>query len=198
MLVKISFAICSLSETGLAVTVTRSCVGIWELRVGHLLAKLADSHLGAIVTHAEITPDGKYIISSETGKFLIWNRVSEQVLFRDDQPGIQQLKFSENGDKIMSISCANINRKTDESYGTDLIAVVRVRCIPEGNLVSAFEYPFRMIPGIPFRNAVITSDNNHIVVVTIDKLNKDCISVYNSGGNHVHKIPLKGFNIKVI
>lgn len=182
----------------MAVTVTRSCVGVWELRVGHLLSKLADSHLGAIVTHAEITPDGKYIISSETGKFLIWNRISEQVLYRDDQPGIQQLKFLENGNKVMSISCANINRKTDESHGIDLMAVVRIRNIPEGSLVCTFEYAFRMIPGISFRSAVITSDNNHIVVVTVDKLHKDCISVYNCAGNHVHKISLKGYNVKVI
>lgn len=176
---------------------TRSCVGVWELRVGHLLSKLADSHLGAIVTHAEITADGKYIVSSETGKLLIWNRVSEQVLFRDDQPGIQQVKYLDNGEKVMAISCANINRKTEEADGTDLIAVVRVRSIPDGNLMCTFDYPFRMIPGIAFRNAVITSDNNHIVVVTIDKLNKDCISIFTVSGNHVHKIPLKGYNIKV-
>lgn len=113
----------------MAVTVTRSCVGVWEIRTGRLLSKLADSHLGAIVTHSEITPDGKYILSSETGKLLIWNRVSEQVLFRDDQPGIQQIKFLDGGEKVLSISCANINRAVNEESG-DLIAVARVRSIP--------------------------------------------------------------------
>lgn len=189
---------CSLSDTGLAVTVTRSCVGVWEIRSGHILSKLADSHLGAIVTHAEITPDGKYIVSSETGKLLIWNRVSEQVLFRDDQPGIQQVKFWEGGDKVLTISCANINRKTEDAECGDLIALARVRCVPDGTLHCAFEYPFKMIPGIPFRNAIVTSDNSHIVVVTIDKANKDSISVFNASGNHVHKIALRGYNIKVI
>lgn len=187
----------SLSENGLAVTVTRNCVGVWEIRSGYLLSKLSDSHLGAIVTHAEITPDGKFIISSETGKLLIWNRVSEQVVFRDDQPGIQQIKFLDAGERILSISCANINRKTDEMDGSDLIAITRVRNIPNGSLHCNFEYPFRMIPGVAFRNAVITSDNNHIVVVTIDKQNKDCISVFNMSGSHVHKIALRGYNIKV-
>lgn len=61
-----------------------------------------------------------------------------------------------------------------------------------------FDYQFRMIPGIPFRNAVITSDNNHIVVVSIDKTSKDCICVYSVTGNYLHKIPLRGYNIKVI
>lgn len=93
----------------LAVTVTRGCVGIWEIRTGRLLSKLADSPLGAIVTHAEITPDSRYIISSETGKLLIWNRITEQVLFRDDQPGIQQITLLDNGDKVLTVSCPKIN-----------------------------------------------------------------------------------------
>lgn len=52
--------LCSISQlTGIAVTVTRSCVGVWDLQIGRLMAHLADSPLGAIVTHALITPDGK-------------------------------------------------------------------------------------------------------------------------------------------
>lgn len=138
----------SLSETGLAVTATRSCVGVWEIRSGHLLSKLADSHLGAIVTHAEITPNGKHIISSETGKLLVWDRLSEQVLFRDDQPSIQQIKFLDGAQKLLSISCANINRKTEDTECGDLIAFARIRSLPEGVLQCAFEYNFKIIPGI--------------------------------------------------
>ena len=43
----------------LAVTVTRNCVGLWNTRLGKLAGKLADSPLGAIVTHAYITKDSK-------------------------------------------------------------------------------------------------------------------------------------------
>lgn len=118
----------SLSQTDLAVTVTRGCVGVWEIRSGRLLSKLADNHLGAIVTHAEITPDGKHIVSSETGKILVWNRVSEQVLYRDDQPGIQQIKFLEHGEKVLSISCTNINKICDDESG--LLALAQVRSLP--------------------------------------------------------------------
>lgn len=50
----------SLSDNlSLTVTATRNCVGVWDLRIGKLIAKLADSPLGAIVTHAIITQDGK-------------------------------------------------------------------------------------------------------------------------------------------
>lgn len=192
-----TFPLCSLSDTGLAATVTRSCVGVWEMRSGHLLSKLSDSHLGAIVTHAEITSDGKYIVSSETGKFLVWNRVSEQVLYRDDQPGIQQLKILDGGERVLAISCANVNRTAGDEGG-DLIATAKVRSLPDGALQFSFEYPFRMVPGIPFRNAVITSDSNHIVVVSVDKLNKDCVSVFNATGVYLHKVGLRSCNIKEV
>lgn len=132
----------SLSQNDLATTVTRGCVGVWEIRSGRLLSTLADSHLGAIVTHAEITPDGKYIVSSETGKFLIWNRVSEQVLYRDDQPGIQQITYLENGYKVLSISCANMNRNSASGSGaapggndenTGFLGIAKLRTVPGNN-----------------------------------------------------------------
>lgn len=44
---------------GVAITVTRGCVGVWDMMVGKLIARLADSPLGAIVTHAVITQDGR-------------------------------------------------------------------------------------------------------------------------------------------
>lgn len=196
-------------ETDFAVTVTRGCVGVWDIRQGRLLSKLADSPLGAIVTHAEVTSDGKYIISSETGKVLIWNRVSEQVIYRDDQPGIQQITFMENNEKVLIVSCANINASAAQQAEGDgtaaggsvpnkLNALATVRPIPDGQVLFSFEFPVRTIPGIPFRCAVITADGAHIVVVSVDKGNKDCVSVYSAtNGSHIQKITLKGCNIKV-
>lgn len=56
-----------------------------------------------------------------------------------------------------------------------------------------------MIPGIPFRGVVVSSDGAHFMVVTLDKTNKDCISVFNAtNGNHIHKITLKGCSIKEV
>lgn len=85
------------------------------------MAKLADSPLGAIVTHAEITPDSRHIISSETGKLLIWNRLTEQVLFKDDQPGIQQINLLDNGEKFLTISCPNINLALASNSNEDML-----------------------------------------------------------------------------
>ncbi|XP_065084724.1 NACHT and WD repeat domain-containing protein 2 [Ochlerotatus camptorhynchus] len=193
----------SLSENGeLAVTVTRCCVGVWEIRTGRLLSKLADSPLGAIVTHAEITPDGRYIVSSETGKILIWNRVTEQVLSRDSQPGIQQLNFLDNGEKFLAVSCPNATSASASMTGGDdqkLMAQVKIRSIPDGQTIFNFEYPVRLVPGLPFRCAVVTADGQHIVCTSVDKNNKDSVWVYNAtNGTHEHKISLKGCNIKEV
>lgn len=56
-----------------------------------------------------------------------------------------------------------------------------------------------MIPGLAFRQAVISADAAHIIVCTIDKNNKDCIAVYSaSNGTFISKILLKGCPIKEI
>ncbi|CAH1118502.1 unnamed protein product [Phaedon cochleariae] len=187
----------SLSDNlSLAVTATRNCVGVWDLRIGKLVAKLADSPLGAIVTHAIITPDGKYIISAETGNILIWLRLTQQVIFKEEQPGIRQLTLIDGGTKILSVS------KPSNPPGTDFVrttATLCVREIPGGEMVYSFEYPLRSITGVPFKPAVVTSDNLHLVLAAADKTNRDCVLVYNAQtGSFVHRIPLKSSMIKDI
>lgn len=71
----------SLSADGqLAVTPTRSSVGVWSVSTGKLYGKLVDAPVGAIVTQAVITADGKHVISSESGNFLIWNLIKVSIL----------------------------------------------------------------------------------------------------------------------
>ncbi|XP_066257781.1 NACHT and WD repeat domain-containing protein 2 [Euwallacea similis] len=185
----------SLSDNlSLAVTATRNCVGVWDLRVGKLTAKLADSPLGAIVTHALITPDGKYIISAETGNILFWLRLTQQVVFKDEQPGIRQLTLIDGGTKVLAIS------KPSNPPGTDFLrttAIVCVREVPSGEMIYTFEYPVRSITGVPFREAVMTSDNQHLIIPAADKTNRDCILAHNAlNGNLVQRIALKMCGIK--
>lgn len=181
-------------DLSLAVTATRNCVGVWDLRLGKLKARLADSPLGAIVTHALITSDGRYIISAESGNILIWHRLTQQVAFKDEQPGIRQLTLMENGTKVLAIS------KPSNPPGTDFVrttATVCVRHVPDGEMAYSFEYPVRSVTGIPFRPAVVTSDDQHLVVPAADKTNRDCIMVYNAqSGNLVHRVPLRSCGIK--
>lgn len=68
-------------DKNLAVTATRSCWGLWDTSTGKLLAQLADAPLGAIVTHAVITPTGDNVITAESGNVVIWDLLEKQVLF---------------------------------------------------------------------------------------------------------------------
>lgn len=69
----------------------------------------------------------------------------------------------------------------------------------DGAIQFTFEFAFRIIPGIAFRNAIITADGANFVVVSVDKAMKDCVSVFSANnGSFLHKISLKGCNIKVI
>ncbi|KAK8403257.1 hypothetical protein O3P69_000406 [Scylla paramamosain] len=125
----------SLSPTRpLAVTVTRNCVGIWNLRLGKLVCKLADSPLGAIVTHAGITRESRYIVSTESGNVLIWNVRAEAVVFKAEQKNVQQLLLLDDDTKFVTVS--KVALETGE-----LSCYVATRSIPTGALVYELEYP---------------------------------------------------------
>lgn len=69
----------------------------------------------------------------------------------------------------------------------------------DGSIQFTFEFAFRIIPGVAFRNAIITADGANFVVVSVDKAMKDCVSVFSANnGSFMHKISLKGCNIKVM
>ena len=95
-----SISLCQ--KIGVAVTVTRGCVGIWNVLTGKLLDKLAYNVLGAIVTRAQITTDGRYIVSSESGSIIIWEWPARRAIFRVEQPAVKQVLFLENDTKFLA------------------------------------------------------------------------------------------------
>ncbi|XP_076230123.1 NACHT and WD repeat domain-containing protein 2 isoform X3 [Nomia melanderi] len=176
-------------ECNLAAIVTRDCVGIWDLQTGKLISKLADSPLGAIVTHACMTHDGKYVVSTESGNVLIWNRITEQVLFKEEQQHVKQLTLIENSTKFIAISRPK-NPAGVESMKA--IATLFMRTIPDGKTTFSFQYTVRSQTGTPFRNVVITSDNAFLIAPAADKGSRDCIMIYNAKtGVLINKIPIK-------
>ncbi|XP_023701873.1 NACHT and WD repeat domain-containing protein 2 isoform X2 [Cryptotermes secundus] len=181
-----SISLCQSAE--LAITVTRGCVGVWDMQIGRLAARLADSPLGAIVTHAAITADSKYIVSAESGNILIWNRVTEQVLFKEEQPGVRQITLLDGGQRFLAIS-----RPAESGADvTRINATIVTRTIPDGVRAYSTEYPVRCVPGTPFKPAVVTCDGMNIVLIGADKGSRDAIFVFNArNGSLVNKIPLK-------
>ncbi|XP_015115878.1 NACHT and WD repeat domain-containing protein 2 [Diachasma alloeum] len=182
-------SICLAEDCSLAVTVTRSCVGVWDLQSGKLVSKLADSPLGAIVTHASITHDGKFIVSTESGNLLIWNRITEQVLFKEEQPGIRQLTLLQESTKCLAVS------RPSNPIGVECMkttATLVMRSVPDGRTLFSVEYPVRSHTGMPFRKVVLTSDGGFLVVPGAEKLSRDFVIVYNAKtGALVSKIPIK-------
>ncbi len=92
-----SVSLCT--SRGFAVTVTRNCIGIWDLMTGKLRAKLADSALGAIVTHAVVTLEGDFILAAESGNVMYWSVAEQVVVFKEEQRDILQVRKREGFDK---------------------------------------------------------------------------------------------------
>lgn len=46
----------------------------------------------------------RYIVSTESGNVLIWNRITEQVLFKEEQQHVRQLTLVENSSKFITVS----------------------------------------------------------------------------------------------
>ncbi|XP_012269999.1 NACHT and WD repeat domain-containing protein 2 [Orussus abietinus] len=180
----------SLAEhCNLAATVTRGCVGVWDLQSGKLISRLADSPLGAIVTHARITHNGKYIISTESGNVLIWNRITEQVLFKEEQQDVRQLSLILDTNTFMAVSRPNNPPGVETVRAT---AVLVVRSIPDGRTIFTAEYQVKSSTGVPFREVVPTSDGMHLAVPAADKGNRDCVMIYAAQtGTLISKIPIK-------
>lgn len=43
-------------------------------------------------------------MSAESGNILIWNRLTEQLLFKEEQPGVKQITLLDNGQRFLAIS----------------------------------------------------------------------------------------------
>ncbi|KAG7172706.1 NACHT and WD repeat domain-containing protein 2-like [Homarus americanus] len=167
------------ANSPIAVTVTRNCVGIWNVRLGKLVSKLADSPLGAIVTQAGITSNSRYIVSTESGNVLIWNVRAEAVLFKGEQKNVQQLLLLDDDSKCVAVS--KVSLETGE-----LSCFLVTRSIPTGEKVYELDYPIRT-----FRQIAVTADGLFLVIPSIDGL-KDVLLIYHAKtGTLVHKMPLK-------
>ena len=95
------------TKAGIAITVTRGCIGVWNLLTGKLTSKLADSALGAIVTFAKVTTSGAYIIAAESGYLLYWDVNKKEVIYKEEQKDIIQVMLFENDTKCLIVSKSN-------------------------------------------------------------------------------------------
>ena len=71
---------------------------------GKLKFRLANSALGAIITHAIVNEEGSHVVAAESGDLLYWDLKTKQVTFKDKQEDIQQIFFYKNQTKCIVVS----------------------------------------------------------------------------------------------
>ncbi len=168
---------------GFAVTVTRNCIGIWDLMTGKLRAKLADSALGAIVTHAVVTLDGRHILAAESGNVMYWSVDDQVVTFKEEQRDILQVAFYEDERHCLVVSktgaVPDLKARAVSRYfhlpgilDFFFFCLLPVRSFPQGEKNFEFEFPYKQ-----YKNIILTSDNQ--VCSSFDKCGKL------QSGNHV-------------
>ena len=141
------------TKAQIAVVVTRSCIGIWNFITGKLKFKLANTQLGAIVTHAIVNEEGSYIISAESGDVLYWNVEERKVVFQEKQPNIQQMFYYKN-----YTCCLAVSQQGSKNNRTGRCVA---RSFPKGEKLLEFEYPYK-----EFKSIIMTSDEASIVCIS--------------------------------
>jgi len=173
------------TKTGIAVTVTRSCVGIWDFQTGRLKFTLANTALGAIVTHAVVNNDGDHIVAAESGEVLYWNLASKSIVFREKINGINQLELNTNQNKALIGS----------STGSAEIFTgkVLIKSFPAGESIMGIEYPYRK-----FLRVLLTQDESQVVCCGVEK-GRSCLFHFSvEDGSLTNKIPIKYNGMKEI
>ena len=177
------------TDAGIAVVATRSCIGIWDILTGKLKSKLAESALGAIVSHALVTDNGKYIVASESGFVLYWNVKEEKVTFKEEQKNILQVMLYDSKRKSIFVSKANPQPGAVGELQTICIA----RAVPGGEQLFKFEFTYKN-----FKDIILTSDELYFVAYGYDK-QKDTIFVNDATrGDFLYKILVKYPNFKEV
>jgi len=176
----------SLSTAGsIAVTATRSCVGIWEMLTGTLRSRLADSQLGAIVTHVTVNPAGEFIIAAESGFVIFWKVEDEKVFFKEQQKDILQIMTYADWEKCIVVSKIG--------SAPDLKALCITRSFPTGVTELKFQFPYKY-----FKNIVLTSDAQSFVAHGYEKLKETLFVFHAETGELLHRILPKYPNLKEV
>ena len=147
----------SVSTTvGLAVTVTRSCVGVWDYMTGRLLYTLAHSALGAIVTHALISEAGQHVAAVESGELLVWELTNRSVVSQERIASVTHMKFNKKQEQIMVVS----------SSGTlgNYTGLINIRGFPGGEELLHLEFPYKKLIDV-----VWTADEQMVIAYGWEK-----------------------------
>ena len=142
--------------------------------------------MGAIITHAEITDNGEYIIASESGHVLYWKVKEEKVVFKEEQKNVLQIILYSETNKCLCVS------KGRHDVGENR-AVCIGRTIPDGETLFEFEYTFRH-----FMKLILTRDEQYFISYGFDKFKETLYLFQVETGENVTNILIKYPNFKEI
>jgi hypothetical protein len=143
------------TSAGIAVVVTRSCIGVWDFMTGQVRGReggetaaqlkftLANSALGSIITHALVNEEGSCTLAAESGDVIYWDMAERKVIFQEKQPDVLQLFFYKN--QTRSIAVSRLGPRGN------YCSLVVSRSVPEGVSQWQFQYPFQVAATIPSR-----------------------------------------------
>jgi WD40 repeat protein len=173
--------------TEVAASVTRSTVGVWDLKTGKLINSLAYSPIGAIVTHAVISLDGYKLVSVESNHILVWDLRTSKVFHRNPCHGVRDLQIINKSDSFLVV-CEEDDFQDDKFVSFKAIAF-EVMLIQE----EKFSIQFLGRKKESLKRPCVTVDGGFIVLAVVDaESDKDCIHVFSSStGEFLHRIPLQ-------
>ena len=192
----VSFA----SERPIVATVTRSCVGIWDMQTAKLWTILADSAIGAIVTHAVITANGNFLISIESEKLLLWDLRTLVVLNRRSQPAVKHIQLVPKNNLVVIVSAVDADKKSDMTTTSDNHVIYSVCCISYPNLELEYELEFKGRKKELLREPRVTLDGHFLVLPSYEEIEegsgveKDVLNIYfASSGKFARRIEFVPF-----
>ena len=136
---------------GVAVTMTRSCLGVWDLKTGSLHSTFSRDKVGAKVRRlqtsnkgtltmmipqisaAALSKNGKILILAETDLIYIWNFPHRAILSANSEPDVKQILFLSGEKRFLTASHKN-------APDTDPSTLVVCRNVPLGDIVYTFEF----------------------------------------------------------
>ena len=166
------------TSAGIAVTVTRNCIGVWDLLKGTLKSKLADCALGAIITHAIVSSSGKNVLAVESGYVIHWDLETEKVLSKSEQDNVKQIFFYDQEQKTLVVST--------KGTGTNAKVICRARLFPDGYNQFEFDFPYKH-----FKEIAVTSDSRFFVAYGLEKTKETFFVYKTTNGELSHKFLVK-------
>jgi hypothetical protein len=179
-------------DGGPAAARSRNSVVLWDLDTGRIIRKVSNTVLGAVVTQAALTADGKLLVTVECGCLMLWalgaatKHADKGLLVKDPVAGeVVQLVLCGADTKLFVVS------KQTVPDGDATVLSVEKRTLPQGEKAWSLEFPVTRVKPI-----CLTPDESWLVGLAWEA-QKPVIFVFHAdSGEFLLQVPLKMASVK--